>query len=278
MADMVANIANHRAQIEYHRDAMALEIDEAARLASMRDSGASSQSQADAAQVAVIDRERRLVEAQTDLQRAEQRLAAAAAGAFLSTIEGIDGGDAQRSLDDAKIALALASAGSAPLQAEIAALTDALESAIAVHERSSEATILAPEGAMVWSLLIGTGAEVQPGAVIATWVDCRVLLVDAPISDIEAALLAPGAPAQITFEGEDRVRDGTVLMTRGAAATLAGDDLAAIAKGRGPNTAQAIIELTPDETDIAECPIGRGAFVDFPGVGVIDVIVARLRL
>ncbi|MEX2201523.1 MAG: HlyD family secretion protein [Dongiaceae bacterium] len=278
MADVVANIENHRAQIAYHRDAMALEIDEAARLASMRDSGASSQSEADAAQVAVIDRERRLVEAETALQRAEKRLAAAAAGAFLSTIEGIDGGDAQRSLDDAKMALALAGAASAPLQAEIAALTDALDAAIDVHERSSLATIFAPEGAMVWSLLIGTGAEVQPGAVIATWVDCRVLLVDAPVSDLEAALLSPGAPAHVTLEGDDRVRDGTVLFTRGASATLAGDDLAAIAKGRGPNTGQAIIELSPDEADIAECPIGRGAFVNFPGVGVIDLLAARLRL
>jgi multidrug resistance efflux pump len=278
MADVAANIENHRSQIEYHRDAMALEIDEAARLANLRDSGASSQSQADAAQVAVIDRERRLIEAETALHRAEQRLAAARAGAFLSTVEGIDGGDAQRSLDDAKMALALANAGLAPLEAEIAALTAALESAIAVHERSSRATILAPEGAMVWSLLIGTGAEVQPGSVIATWVDCRVLLVDAPVSDLEAALLSPGALAHVTLEGDDRVRDGKVLFTRGAAATVASDDLAAIAKGRGPNTGQAIIELSPDEADVAECPIGRGAFVNFPGVGVIDLLAARLRL
>ncbi|MEX0809673.1 MAG: HlyD family efflux transporter periplasmic adaptor subunit [Dongiaceae bacterium] len=277
-ADVAADVANHRARITYHRDAMALEVTEADRLASMRDSGASSQSQADAAQVAVIDRKRVLLEAETNLLRAEQRLAAAAAGAFLGLADSGDGGDGQRSLDDAKMALEQAQAGLAPLQTEIAALTQAAEATRAVYERTSAATILAAEDAMVWSLIAGIGAEVQAGAVIATWVDCRVLLVDAPVSDLEVALLSPGAPAEVTFEGDDRVRDGTVLFTRGAAATLGGDDLAAVAKGRGPNTGQVIIELSPDEADIAACPIGRSAFVNFPGVGVIDMLAARLRL
>ncbi|MEX1109919.1 MAG: HlyD family efflux transporter periplasmic adaptor subunit [Dongiaceae bacterium] len=276
--DVVAEIANLGAQIEYHRAAMVLEQNEAARLASMRDSGASSQSEADAAAVAVIDRERALVASETALQRAEQRLAAASSGSFLGALDSGDTGDAQRSLDDAKILLEQARAQMGRLRSEIASQAVIVEAVTTAHERARTATIHAPEGAMVWSLLIGAGAEVQPGAIIATWVNCEVLLVDAPISDLTAGLLSPGDPAEVTLEGEVRVREGTVLFTRGATATLGHDDLAALAKGRDHGSGQAIIELAVDDADIAQCPIGRAAFVDFPGVGIIDMFIARLRL
>lgn len=276
--DVAAEIANLHAQIEYHSAAMVLEQNEAARLASMRDSGASSQSEADAAEVAVIDRERALIAAETALRRAEQRLAAAQSGSFLGALDSGDTGDAQRSLDDTKILLEQARARMSLLQSEIATQTAVVEAVTIAYERARSATIPAPPGAMVWSLLIGAGAEVQAGAIIATWVNCEVLLVDAPISDLTAGLLIPGDPAEVTLEGETRVRQGTVLFTRGAAAALGHDDLAALAKGRDHSSGQAIIELAVDDADIAQCPIGRAAFVDFPRVGVIDMFIARLRL
>jgi hypothetical protein len=277
-ADVAAEIDNLRVQIAEHRAALTLEQIEADRLASMRDSGASSQSEADEARVTVIDRRRQLAHTETALLRAEQRLAAAAAGAFLSAVDIADAGDARRSLGDAKIALEQARAELGPLQAEVNAQQVVLDTIRLAYEKSRTATIFATEGAMVWSLLVGSGTEVQPGAIIATWVDCGVMLVDAPISDLEAGLILPDMPAHVTLEGEDRVREGRVLFTRGAAAVLAHDDLAAVAKGRRSNTGQAIIQLVADAADVEECPIGRAAFVDFPGVSVIDMIAARLRL
>jgi hypothetical protein len=69
-----------------------------------------------------------------------------------------------------------------------------------------------------------------------------------------------------------------VLLLRGSASTLGADDLAAIAKGRHPGIAQAIVGLPKDPAEVAACPIGHAAHVDFPDMGLIQVIMARLRL
>jgi hypothetical protein len=74
------------------------------------------------------------------------------------------------------------------------------------------------------------------------------------------------------------MRRGTVILTRGAAATVGRADLAAIAKGREAGVGQALIKLDAFPADIAACPIGQAAYVDFPDIGVIDVLRARLRL
>ena len=65
---------------------------------------------------------------------------------------------------------------------------------------------------------------------------------------------------------------------RGSASTLGADDLAAIAKGRHPGIGQVIVRLPRDPAEIAACPIGHAAHVDFPEIGLIQVILARLRL
>ena len=69
-----------------------------------------------------------------------------------------------------------------------------------------------------------------------------------------------------------------MLLTRGGAATLGTADLAAIAKGRTPGTGQVLVSLTASPEDVAACPIGEAASVDFPHVGFFDIVLARLRL
>ena len=67
-------------------------------------------------------------------------------------------------------------------------------------------------------------------------------------------------------------------MTRGSTATLGRHDLAALAKGRSDGVAQVLLKLDGDPGEFDRCPVGRAAYVEFPGVGLIDVIRARLRL
>jgi hypothetical protein len=250
---------------------------EAERQERMMQSGASSQTEADLARVRAIDREDQLSDARATLARAERRLAALDASAFLLFDES-DAGDARRALDDTTLALAAARTDLAAVDASLQALEAAVALATDQFERAHEAAISAPAGAIIWSQIAGPNTEVPAGAPIATWVDCSLLLVDVPISDLEASLLAPGALAELAIEGETGTRTGRVLFTRGAAATLAHDDLAAVAKGRTPGTGQAIVEIEPVAADARNCPIGRAVFVNFPGVGVIDMIAARLRL
>jgi len=119
---------------------------------------------------------------------------------------------------------------------------------------------------------------VLPGTPVARWVDCQALLVDVPVSDIEVSLIVPGQRASVVLEGEGRSREGTVLLTRGSAATLDDGELAATAKGRDPGTAQVLLTLPHEPREFESCPVGRAAFVDFPGVGLVDIVLARLRL
>src|SRR5258707_1010791 len=53
---------------------------------------------------------------------------------------------------------------------------------------------------------------------------------------------------------------------------------AALAKGRQPGSGQALVKLEPTSQDFEACPIGHAAYVDFPGIGLIDIVRARLRL
>jgi hypothetical protein len=104
------------------------------------------------------------------------------------------------------------------------------------------------------------------------------MMVDVPVSDVEAALLRPGMSAQVVLEGESGSRQATVLLARGSAAALGLDMLAAAAKGRSAGRAQALLQLAATPDDIARCPIGQAAFVDFPQVGFVEILRARLRL
>jgi hypothetical protein len=104
------------------------------------------------------------------------------------------------------------------------------------------------------------------------------MLVDTPISDVEAALLHKGSLAYVVLEGERFTRTGSVLLTRGSAGTLGSQDLAAIAKGRRPGIAQALVKLEPSADDIKSCAVGHAAYVDFPEIGIFDLLRARLRL
>jgi multidrug resistance efflux pump len=145
------------------------------------------------------------------------------------------------------------------------------------YEEARLQPVLAPPDSYVWSLMASPMGFVQAGAPIASWIDCRIMLVDVPVSDVELALLRTWAPARVLIEGDRKARDGKVYLTRGAAATLGADDLAALAKGRTPGTGQVLVQLDPSPADIEACPIGAAAYVDFPDIGILDILRARLR-
>ena len=113
---------------------------------------------------------------------------------------------------------------------------------------------------------------------MAEWIDCDVILVDVPVSDLEVGLLRKGMVADVVLEGEAQVRRGSVLLTRGAASVLGSADLAAVAKGHGDGVGQVIVSLEPTPEDTADCPIGVAAWVDFPVVDCVDELRGRLRL
>ena len=154
----------------------------------------------------------------------------------------------------------------------------ALEIAKANLEHLSKAVVSIPPKAVLMSIEVPPGATVAAGDVIARWVDCSVLLVDVPVSDAELPLIKSGMKATVILEGEPKVRDAKVLLTRGSTATLDQHNLAALSKGRHEGVAQVLVQLDSSQMPDGTCPVGRAAYVEFPDVGLIDVIRARLRL
>ena len=256
---------------------LALERRQSDRLAKLAASGHGSQSAADAEAQLVLDLQKTVAGLQSELDRSTQRRSAAEKGTFLLD-DGTDAAVASRALEDARLALHQAKLDLALDEVDVQLARNILPAARQAYDKALSAPVAAPPGALVWSLIAAPGAAVQPGAPVASWVDCGLMMVDAPVSDVELAVLPEGAQADVVLEGENRVRHGTVLVTRGAAATIGKADLAALAKGRYPGVGQALIKLDSSPGDIKACPIGHAAHVDFPGVSLLDVLRARLRL
>lgn len=145
-------------------------------------------------------------------------------------------------------------------------------------DRLSNDQVTAPPGSTIVRVLGSPIAAVSSGDRIVEWVDCTDLMIDVPISDAELPFIEVGAAAKVVLEGDTRELDARVLMTRSAAAVLDASNLAAVAGGRDGEAGQILLTLKLPGDLVDECPLGRPAFVDFPGVGVLDVLRARLRI
>lgn len=274
---LAAKIDGSRKIIAFLSSRLELERAQADRIAKLAKSGATSQSAFEAATGLVIEHQRLLTETETTLAREMVQLEAAAQGIFLLD-DGTDGAAAQRSLETAVLELERAKGELAVAEAAAAAAQNVAAAANDTYNKQHTALVSAPPDSIVWSLIEAPGGDVRAGTPVASWIDCGILLVDVPVSDIEVALLKVGASADVVLEGESAMHHGTVLLLRGSAATLSAHDLAAIAKGRHPGIGQAIVGLPPDPAATKACPIGHAAHVDFPDIGLVQVILARLRL
>ena len=275
--DLESAIAGAKAGLVSLQQRLKLAQAESERLTRLKATGLASQSALDTTHATVAALEQQIAEANATLARTSKRQRASSSGVFLLA-DGTNGNEVFQNLTDARLRLIQAQATLAQYNAERDAIQAVLDAVQAAYERARSLDIVVPRDAMVWSLISGPGAPVQPGSPIASWVDCSVMLVDAPVSDVEISLLRSGAPADVVIEGEREARHGTVLLTRGSAGTLGVPDLAAIAKGRRAGIGQAIVRLVPNDDDKRACPIGHAAYVDFPDIGVLQIVRRRLRL
>jgi biotin carboxyl carrier protein len=275
--DLDGRISEDGDKLVFIKQQLALARLQAARMAKLAAAGHGAQSAADAEAAMVADLQRALTDAQGDFDRSALRRQAAEQGTLLLE-DGTDAAIASRNLDQARFELGQAQSDLAQASLDLETAHRVLAAAKADYAVARRAQITAPAGAMVWSLIAAPGAAVEPGAHVSSWIDCRVLLVDVPLSDVELALLPRGALADVVLEGEHEVRRGRLMLTRGAAATIGNADLAALAKGRRPGVGQALVSLEPSPADVEACPVGEAAHVDFPEVGLIDILRARLRL
>ncbi|NIA72473.1 HlyD family efflux transporter periplasmic adaptor subunit [Pelagibius litoralis] len=249
----------------------------AARHETLVANGNVSQSATDEIWLRVSELDWQLAQLQNDLAYARVRREAANNGVF-ATLDGEDpdwvrGERLELKLQKKEGRLELRQA-----EAALATAKAALRDAETDYARLTEDSVRAPAGSILWNQKAAPGATVRSGEPVAEWLDCSVLMIDVPIADAEVHLIKAGMGAEIILEGDSTVREGRVLLTRGSAFTLGRNDLAALAKGRAKGTAQALLDFSHERENFEDCPVGRAAYVDFPDIGLIDVIRARLRL
>ncbi len=272
-----AKIDNLKNRIAIGESLLALMQQIAARKAELVSRGVGAQSEADEALLRVHQAAVELAGLQADLAYAEVSREAANNGVF-----SMDGGDDPAWAQDSRMELKLekkeARLELRNAEADVAYRRERLASAESDLERLSTGTIVTPPGSLIWSEQVSSGMAVVEGEPVVEWLDCQSLLVDVPVSDVEAALIKIGQPATVVLEGERHPHEARVILVRGSAATLGRVDLVALAKGRTEGTAQVLLELFNESEEFDSCPVGQSAYVDFPDVGLLDVLRARLRL
>jgi hypothetical protein len=275
-AQLDTRIGTYRTMITLSEERLEVMKVITARKERLASSGTGSINASDEVQLRLNDVKLALDELRGDLSYALRRRQAADRGIFLDD----SGSDPDWVLEN-RIGLKLekkkAREEHRAAEIESAAAQAALERTRTDYRRLSEAEVKAPPGSILWRLRAVSGMAVSEGAPVAELVDCKELLVDMPISDAEASLITTGDPAVVVLEGEKRQRSGKVLLVRGSASPLDQHELVALAKGRRKGLAHVLLELEVTEEDATVCPVGRAAHVDLPGVGLIDVILARLR-
>jgi multidrug resistance efflux pump len=243
---------------------------EAGRAEQLRRAGSASAAAAEAAtaRVAALEAERATIDG--ELKRVRLRRANTTQGVYLAE----DGQEPEWSARHDPLTLERETL-------EVEQATSAARTVVAAarddYEHRHGAALEAPPGAVIWNRPAAPGAHVESGAPVLSWIDPTVVLVDAPVSDLEIALLPPGTRARVKIEGESRPREGVVLLTRSSSAPLDVRELAATARGRRPGTAQVIIRLDPTPDEPGPATIGRPAYVTFPGVSVFRLLQARLH-
>ncbi|MDF2367849.1 HlyD family efflux transporter periplasmic adaptor subunit [Sneathiella sp.] len=231
----------------------------------------------DEAWLDVLEAEQQIAHLRETLEKMKVQRAAADKGVFIT-----EDGDDPTWVRGARIELKLAKKATQlqlrEAEADVISAKIAKAKAEEDYARQAAARVTAPPGSVVWSRRAAPGATVKAGDPVAAWLDCSILMVDVPLADAEVPLLKPGMTAEVVLEGDYEMRNGTVIMTRGSAFTLGNDDLAALAKGRGAGVGQALIEFSAERGNFDDCPVGRAAYVNFPGIGLLDIIRARLRI
>jgi CRP-like cAMP-binding protein/biotin carboxyl carrier protein len=275
--NLEVTLTSARLELEQVKQRLAIARTALDRTQRLKARGNASVAAADEALASVAELELQRVERERSIAELEVRRAAAEKGVFL-TSDGTDPDWNDRSRDQVRRDIARGVADLAEAEATLADARHVAATDASALERTSVGAVTAPPGSLIWSVVVGAGAAVSTGSPIAQWLDCSVMLVDVPASDVEVALLRPGMEAEVVIEGEQRARPATVLLTRGSAGALGLDDLAALAKGRSAGQGQVLLRLEPTPKDIAACPIGLSAFAEFPQVDVTDMLRARLRL
>jgi hypothetical protein len=276
-ADLEAEIGVMQAKVALRKTKVAAATQVAERTKSVSDSGYRSKDYRDEAAIRLAEAEADLAADRMVLEQLQRRRVAADQGIFIAS-DGSSLNWANDGRQDAKTEIKRARFAFEQAQAAMDEAGHMLGAAREAFRLQSKAAVRAPAGATIRSTIVGADASVEIGSAVATWIDCRELYVDAPVSDAALPLIALDSEAEVIVEGESRWRKARVTSIRGGAETIGPADIAAVAKGRGRGDGQVLLRLEAPPGDFHGCPVGLAAYVHFPTAALFAVPMARLGL
>jgi hypothetical protein len=157
---------------------------------------------------------------------------------------------------------------------EIDLATDeaSLEAAMADHGRLSTAEIHLPDTAVVWDVGVSEGMDLSRGDRILSYIDRSRLMVDVVMDDSTLEWIYKGQPARIRLFGSTQFLDGIVVRVMGSASDRNEDPLAARVMGKSMRDGRVLVLIDAPELyeDISRyCGVGRTAYAEFEGIGLI---------
>jgi multidrug resistance efflux pump len=141
-------------------------------------------------------------------------------------------------------------------------------------ENRAKASINIPAGSLIWNVEIAPGLEVIKGETLFSYVDRTKLMVEVAIDDATLALILPDQEVRIRLFGERRFMQGRVISVRGSASRQSGKMLAATIKESSGRDGQVLVQINDPALykDVERfCGIGRAAYAEFEGVGLMDL-------
>jgi len=272
--DLDIDIQDLEKRLALLKERVALADASAQRRRSLRATGTASQADEDLATSSHRELQVALTQMENALARVRERRRLAGEGVYLQA-DAKEPEWSWRSLDEIDLEAARAHRALSDAQEELSTARAILADERRNLEALSTATIRIPPFMTLWSAPVSDGATVRQGEKMFSWIDCKVLLVDVPVTETLAALLQEGMKATVLLEGDSRSHAGTVLLTRGASSRIGGDDLASLSRGHKSWSAQALVQIS-DTAGLPECPIGRRAFVAFPEIRLVQYLSGYL--
>jgi len=269
--DLTIQELEHRSALLQERVALAETA--SGRKRTLRLSGNSSQADEDVAMSSQRALQAALTETAKALDRVRQRRALAERGIYLEE-DGKEPEWSWRSLDEIRLETVRTARQVAELADEVNTSREILANEQKNLDVASGATLAVPAGMTIWSTTASDGISVTRRERLFTWIDCGHLLLDVPVTETMATLAVQGTRAEVTLEGERDSRKATVVLSRGASSHLTKAELVSLPDWR--KTDAQVIVAFDNSAAIADCPIGRRAFVRFPDIGMFQYVRAYL--
>ncbi|SMF04419.1 HlyD family secretion protein [Desulfovibrio gilichinskyi] len=142
-----------------------------------------------------------------------------------------------------------------------------------INNRSARASVMIPDTSVIWEVDVQNGMEVSKGDRILSYIDRSRLMVEVSVDDAVLELLKPGHPVKIRLFGKTNFIEGKVSRIMGSAGIWHSSLLAASIKQRAVRDGRVLVQIEDKElyNDVEKfCGVGRTAYAEFEGIGLLE--------